>query len=137
MKAYSSDLCAKIAQACDEGAASRRQLARQFRVSVAFVQKKLRRRRLTGRLAAAHTGGRRGVLDTEALALVTQLIREPNDLMLAERCERVADQRGVHVSVPTMYRAVRRLRLPYKKSGCTPQSVRPHACRRRARTTVT
>jgi hypothetical protein len=41
MKAYSSDSCAKLAQACDAGAASRRQLARQFRVSVAFIQKML------------------------------------------------------------------------------------------------
>jgi transposase len=116
MKAYSSDLCAKIAQACDEGAASRRQLARQFRVSVAFIQKMLRRRRLTGRLAAAHTGGRRGMLDAEALAVVARLIRAQNDLTLAELCARVAAERGVHVSAPTMYRAVRRLRLPYKKS---------------------
>jgi transposase len=116
MKAYSSDLCAKIAHACDEGAAPRRQLARQFRVSVACIQKMLRRRRLTGQLAAAHTGGRRGWLDAEALALVARLIREQNDLTLAELCERVAAERGVHVSVPTMYRAVRRLRLPDKKS---------------------
>jgi transposase len=117
MKAYSSDLCAKIAHACDEGAASRRQLARQFRVSVAFIQKMLRRRRLTGRLAAAiHTGGRRGLLDAEALALVASLLRAQNDLTLAELCERVAAARGVHVSVPTMYRAVRHLRLPYKKN---------------------
>ena len=114
MRASSSALCAKIAQACAEGAASRRQLARQFRVS---VQKMLRRRRLTGRLAAAaHTGGRRGLLDAEALGLVARLIRERNALTLAELCARVADVRGVHVSVPTMYRAVRRLRLPYKKS---------------------
>jgi hypothetical protein len=28
----------------------------------------------------------------------------------------MAAARGVHVSVPTMYRAVRRLRLPYKKA---------------------
>ena len=117
MKADSSDLCTKIAQACDEGAASRRQLARQFRVSGAFIQKMRRRRRLTGRLAAAaHPGGRRGVLAAEALALVARLIREQNDLTLAELCERVAAERGVHVSVPTMYRAVRRLRLPYTKS---------------------
>jgi transposase len=117
MQAYSSDLCDKIAQACDEGAASRRQLARQFRVRVAFIQKMLRRRRLTGRpAAAAHTGGRRGMLGAEALALVTQLLREQNDLMLAELCARVAAERAVHVSVPTMYRAVHRLRLPYKKS---------------------
>jgi transposase len=138
MKAYSPDLCAKIAQACDEGAASRRQLARQFRVSVAFIQQMLRRRRLTGRLAAAaHTGGRRGLLDAEALAVVARLIREQNDLTLAELCERVAAERGVHVSVPTMYRAVRRLRLPYKKSCSTPQSVIPRACRPSAHTTAT
>ena len=117
MKAYSADLCAKIAQACDEGAASRRQLARQFRVSVAFIQKMLRRRRLTGRLAAAaHTGGRRGLLDTAALAGIARLIREQNGLTLSELCERVAAERGVQVSVPTMYRGVRRLQLPYKKS---------------------
>jgi transposase len=110
MKAYSFDLWAKIAQAGDEGAASRRQLARQFRVSVAVIQKMLRRRRLPGRLAAAvHTGGRRGLLGTEALALVAHLLREQNDLTLAVLCERVADVRGVHGSVPTMYRAVRRL----------------------------
>ncbi len=116
MKAYSPDLCAKIAQACDESTASRRQLARQFRVSVAFIQKMLRRRRLTGRpAAAAHTGGRRGLLDAAALALVAPRIREPNDLTRAALCERLAAPRGVRVSVPTMYRAVRRLRLPYKK----------------------
>jgi transposase len=117
MKAYSPDLCAKIAQACDEGAASRRQLARQFHVSVAFIQKMLHRRQLTGTPAAAgHTGGRRGLLDAEARALVARLIRAQNDLTLAELCERVGDERGVYVSVSTMYRAVRRLRLPYKKS---------------------
>ena len=116
MKAYSSELCAKIAQACDERAASRRQLARQFHGSVAVIQKMLRRRRPTGRLAAAHTGGRRGLLDAEALALVARLLRAHNALTLAQLCAGVADVRGVHGSVPTMYRAVRRLRLPYKKS---------------------
>ena len=89
MKAYAADLCAKIAHTCDAGTASRRQLARQCHVSVAFLQKMLRRRRLTGRLAAAtHTGGRRGLLDAEALALVARLIREQNDLTLAELCAR-------------------------------------------------
>jgi transposase len=56
------------------------------------------------------------LLDAEALVLVAQLIHEQHDLTLAELCERVAAARGVHVSVPTMCRAVRRLRLPYKKS---------------------
>jgi transposase len=117
MKAYSPDLCAKIAQACDEGVASRRQLARQFRVSLAFIQKMLLRRRLTGSPAATtHTGGRRGLLDAGALELVAHLIRQHNDLTLSELCERVTSQRGVRVSVPTMHRAVRRLELSHKKS---------------------
>jgi transposase len=138
MKAYSADLCAKIAQACDEGRASRRQLARQFHVSVAFIQKMLRRRRLTGRRAAApHTGGRRAVLDAAALALGASLGRAQNDLTLVELCERIAAARGVHVSVPTMYRAVRRLRLPSTKSCSLPLSVTPRACRPNARSTAT
>ena len=132
MKAYASD-CAKVAQVCDEGAASRRQLARQFRVSVAFSQQMRRSRQLTGRLAAAaHTGGRRGALDAEARALVARLIREQNALPLAEVCERVAAEQGGHVSVPTMDRAVHRLRRPDNKSCSLPPRVRAARARCRA-----
>src|SRR3982750_4340766 len=117
MKAYSADLCAKIARAYDEGEGSQRQLARQFRVSLAFIQKMRRRQRTTGEPAATrHTGGRQPLLAADALLLITQLIQEQNDLTLSELCERVSKQRGIHVSVPTMYRAVRRLKLPHKKS---------------------
>jgi len=117
MKAYSPDLCAKIARAYDEGEGSQRQLARRFRVSLAFIQKMRRRQRATGEPAATrHTGGRQPLLDSDSLALIARLIREQNDLTLQELCERVSDERGVRVSVPTMYRALRRLGLPHKKS---------------------
>ena len=117
MKAYSPDLCAKIARAYDEGEGSQRQLARQFRVSLAFIQKMRRRARATGEPAATrHTGGRQPLLDADSLALIARLIREQNDLTLSELCARVSDERGVRVSVPTMYRALRRLGLPHKKS---------------------
>ena len=52
MKAYSPDLCAKVARAYDEGEGSQRQLSRQFRVSLAFIQKMRRRQRATGEPAA-------------------------------------------------------------------------------------
>jgi transposase len=117
MKAYSPDLCAKITRAYDEGEGSQRQLARQFRVSLAFIQKMRRRLRTTGEPAATrHTGGRRPLLDANSLELVAQLIREQNDLTLSELCEQVSQQRGVRVSVPTMYRTLRRLGLPHKKA---------------------
>lgn len=117
MKAYSPDLCAKVVRAYDEGEGSQRQLARRFRVSLAFIQKMRRRLRDTGNPAATrHTGGRQPLLDADSLALIARLIREQNDLTLAELCERVSDERGVRVSVPTMYRALRRLGLPHKKS---------------------
>jgi hypothetical protein len=51
------------------------------------------------------------LLGAEALVLVARLIREQNDLTLAELCARLAAERGVYVSVPTMYRAVRQ-RVP-------------------------
>lgn len=117
MKAYSPDLCAKITRAYDEGAGSQRELARQFRVSLAFIQKMRWRLRTTGEPAATtHTGGRKPLLDDGALSLLARLIRAQNDLTLAELCERVAQERGIRVSVPTMYRAACRLGLPHKKS---------------------
>jgi hypothetical protein len=123
MKAYASDVWAKMAQACDDGAASRRQLAPQCRVRVACIQQLPRRRRLTGRLAAApHTGGRRGVLDADALGLVARLIREPNDLPWAERCARA---RRLNAGCGSVSR-----RCPARgaASGC--RTTKAHACRR-------
>jgi transposase len=117
MKAYSPDLCAKIVQAYEDGAGSQRQLARQFHVSLAFIQKMRRRQRATGEPAATqHTGGRQPLLDSDSLTLITRFIQEQNDLTLSELCERLSQERGLRVSVPTMYRAVRRLKLPHKKS---------------------
>ena len=117
MKAYSPDLCTKIARAYDEGEGSQRQLARRFRVSLAFIQKMRRRERTTGEPAATrHTGGRRPLPNADSLALIALLIHGQNDLTLAELCGRVSEQRGMRVSVPTKYRALRRLGLPHKKA---------------------
>lgn len=118
MNAYSSDLRERIAEAYDEGAGSQRALAARFRVSRTFVERLLRRRRETGSLAARpRAGGRRGILDEPASRLVARLVRRQNDLTLAELCERVAGERGVRVSVPTMHRALVRLGLRTKKDA--------------------
>jgi transposase len=118
MNAYSSDLRERIAQAYDEGAGSQRALAARFRVSRAFVERLLRRRRETGRLAALpRSGGQRSALAAAALRLVARLVRQQNDLTLAELCDLVERERGLRVSAPTMHRAVGRLGSRTKKDA--------------------
>jgi transposase len=61
--AYSTDLREKIVRAYDEGLGSQRAVADLFGVSRSFVEKLLRRRRLTGEVAALpHGGGRKPLL---------------------------------------------------------------------------
>jgi transposase len=137
MAAYSLDLRQKILQACERRLGSQRALADLFGVSLSFVEKLLRRHRTTGDLAPKpHAGGQRPCLDVAADTLVRQLVHENTDITLEELCARVADERGVRVSLATMCRVLKRLGLPRKKSRSTPASVTPRAFSKRARTTA-
>jgi transposase len=137
MAAYSLDLRRKILQACERRLGSQRTLADLFGVSLSFVEKLIRRHRTTGGIAPnPYAGGQRPRLDAAAKALVRQLVRENTDLTLEELCARVADERGVRVSVATMCRVLQRLGLPRKKSRSTPASAIPRASSRRARRTA-
>jgi transposase len=137
MATYSIDLRQKILQACERRLGSQRALADLFGVSLSFVEKLLRRRRTTGDIAPRpHAGGQRPSLDAAATTLVQQLVHDNADLTLEELCARVADERGIHVSVATMCRVLQRLGLPRKKSRSTPASATPRASSTRARTTA-
>jgi transposase len=137
MATYSIDLRQKILQACERRLGSQRALADLFGVSLSFVEKLLRRRRTTGDIAPKpHAGGQRPSLDAAATTLVQQLVHDNADLTLEELCARVADDRGIHVSVATMCRVLQRLGLPRKKSRSTPASATPRASSKRARTTA-
>ena len=137
MTAYSIDLRQKILQACERRLGSQRALADLFGVSLSFIEKLLRRHRTTGDIAPKpHAGGQRPALDAAAHARVQQLVHANSDMTLEELCARVADERGVHVSVATMCRVLQRLGLPRKKSRSTPASATPRASSTRARTTA-
>jgi transposase len=72
MKAYSSDLCAKIAQACDEGVASRRQHLPPYSPDLNPIEQYWSKLKAFLRAAKART---REALDTAvacALATVTE-----------------------------------------------------------------
>lgn len=135
MKAYSVDLRAKILQACDQRFGSQRAIARLFGVSQSFVEKLLRRRRMTGAIAPRpHAGGRHASCDEAALGLIRRLIHAYPDATLAELCAQLTTQRGLRVSVPTMSRLAQQLGLPRKKNLSTPASRAPHASSKRGQT---
>lgn len=121
--AYSTDLRLKIIRACDQKIGSQRHIAELFGVSKSFVEKLLRRRRTTGRIAALpHGGGRKPACDAQSLALLRKLVKDHNDASLDELCQMLSKQRGVSVSPPTMSRLLKQQGLPVKKSRSTPQS---------------
>src|ERR1051325_10021247 len=102
---YSTDLRHKIIRACDQKIGSQRHIAELFGVSKSFVEKLLRRRRTTGRIAALpHGGGRKPACDEKSLTLLRKIVRQHNDATLDELCQMLSKQRGVSLSVPTMSR---------------------------------
>jgi transposase len=127
MKSYSTDLRQKIVQAYTRRLGSQRALAEMFGVSMSFVEKLLRRHRSTGDVAPKpHAGGQKRRLESAAETVIREAVRATPDITLEELCSRVADTPGIHVSVPTMCRALQRLGLPRKKS----RSMRVNATRR-------
>ena len=116
MRAYSLDLRRKIVESYDGGDKTQRALAQSFGVSVSFVEKLLRRRRMSGQITPLpHGGGIKPLLDKDALELLKALVKEQPDATLAELCAEVLEQRGIQVSTPTMCTALQKLDLGRKK----------------------
>ncbi len=126
MKAFSNDLRERVVWACQQEAMGPTEAAEEFGVSRSFVCKLLRRYREHGTLAAKPRGGNRPpALDSGDLRALPGLVRERPDATLAELCRALRQRRPgrPEVAVWTMCRALARLKLPLKKSRCTPASV--------------
>ena|SRR5262245_42780158 len=136
MAAYSIDLRQKILRAYERHLGSQRRIADLFGVSLAFVEKVLCQHRTTGDIAPKpHAGGQKPRLDAAAQAVVRRSVDDHPDATLEEWCTRVAAERGVRVSVPTMCRVLQRLGLPRKKRRSTRRHAIPRASNRRGRST--
>jgi transposase len=124
MKPYSNDLRHRIVEAYDSGEHSLAEVAELFSVSLATVKNFVRRNRETGSAdALPHAGGRKPVLNEKARSFIGELVKQNNDLTLAQLCRRVKARHKKAVSVPTMGRLLQALGLARKKSRYTPQSV--------------
>ena len=129
MEALSLDLRERVLSACDEGDLTRQEVADDFAVSRSFVQKLLRRRADGGPLAPKpRSGGAAPLLNGRDLERLRGLVHEKPDRTLAELRSALHESGGPAVSVPTVCRALRAMRLPLKKRRCTPASGTRHGC---------
>lgn len=124
MEAYALDLRRRICDAYDEGDEIVTEVADRFDVGRWFVHKLLRQRREEGSIAPKPRGkGPAPGIGAADRKRVGKLVKDEPDATLSELCRRLVEAGGVSVSVPTMCRAAKALRLVLKKRRCTPASA--------------
>jgi transposase len=116
--AYSMEFRKAVAKAYDECESSI-EVAEMFDCSASWVRRLIQRRRLSDSLEPLpqRRPDSRKVREPE-LERLRALIRDKPDMTLAE----LAAALGNAVSVPTVWRATRKLGLTLKKSPCMPRS---------------
>ena len=109
---YSGDLRRRVIIAWEAKEGSQRQLAQRFKVSLSFVRNLLRHYRQNGQIEAKPRGGyQQPIIQNEQLRIIQSLLKEKNDLLLRELCDRYEQKTGIRVSIPTMHRAIKKIRL--------------------------
>lgn len=95
---------------------TQRELAEEFEVSKPFIEKLLQRWRATGSWEALpHAGGRDPILKDHE-ATLQEFVADQPDITLEELQAKVRAATQLRVSLPTLTRALQRLRLGRKKS---------------------
>lgn len=121
MEPYSTDLRQRVLEDRDAGMKTRK-VARKYRVSESWVRRIKQRRREHGELAPRPCyNPQKPVLDDHRQTLRAMVERQP-DATLEEYCDQLSAEHGVSVSVSTMDRALRELKLTRKKRRSTPPS---------------
>ncbi len=115
MKTYSLDFREKIVQTYDQGGITQQALAERFCVSIFFVKKLFRQRRVLGTIAPlAKSGWQKGALTGEMQEFLVSLCQENQKLKLREIADCLEAKYGFRLSSPTICRAVKRLNLKRK-----------------------
>lgn len=117
MKPYSVDLRQKIIDVYAEGNVSQRQLARQFRVALSFIQKLIKQYKETGNISPkVRTKQTPTKLNDEQLQVLKELVAENPEATLQELREKLAAIAGVTISISTVHRMLRRIDLCTQKN---------------------
>ena len=119
MKAYSLDLRQKVVDAYACGDISQRKLAKNFGVTLSFVQNLLKRHRELGTISAkVRTEQTPTKLNAEQLEILGQLVVAQPDATLSKLRERLYQKTEVLIGVATVNRMVRfQLNLNLKKKS--------------------
>jgi transposase len=113
MKPYSMDLRERVIAACDAGQQTK-EVAKTFKVSPAWVRRLKQHRRERGDIIPRNGGGSRGrKFDRARLA---ELVQEDPDATLVQ----LRDRLGVKVTPWSICKALKELKLTFKKSRSTP-----------------
>ena len=109
------DLRERVIAACDAGRQTK-EVAKIFKVSPAWVRRLKQHRRQRGDIIPRNGGGSRGrKIDRDRLA---ELVRQDPDATLVQ----LRDRLGVAVTPWSICKALRELKLTFKKSHSTPPS---------------
>ena len=127
MRPYSIDLRERVAAAVDDGEGSQREIAAPFRVRLSFVWRLLQRRRNAGTLAPKpHGGSPPPVLGPDDQPRLDELIRAQPDATL----EQLRQRGGFRCRLTTIWRALRRRHLTFKKKDLQASERDRPDCRR-------
>src|SRR3954454_10136062 len=102
MNSYSMDLRERVVAACDRGEGTREQIAKRFRVGVAWVYRLLARRRHTGSIAPrSHGGGQPPAFRGESAERLRKAVEDCPDATLEE----LREATGVVCGTSAVFRA--------------------------------
>lgn len=112
MKTYSIDLRQRIVDTYDQGGISQEALAERFCVSIFFVKKLFRQRRLKGSIAPLPKNGwQKSSLTPEIVEFLISLYVANRKLKLKEIGDGLETEFGIRFSNPTLSRTLKRLKL--------------------------
>jgi len=125
-KPLGDDLRRKLLLAYDQGEETLEELASRFLVSVGWAKKISAARNRTGQAERLpHKPGRKPHAGIEAQQQVKSWLVQQPDLTLAEVQQKLLGEAGVSLSLPQVWKLLRKLGLRLKKSRSTPLSAIP------------
>jgi len=134
-KPLGDDLLRKLLLAYDQGEGTLEELASRFLVSVGWAKKISAARNRTGQAERLpHRPGRKPHAGIRAQQQVRIWFVQQPDLTLAEVQQKLLGEAGVSLSLPQVWKLLRKLGLRLKKSRYTPPSEIPKPIVNSART---